>query len=174
MNKRTYYKILNIITLAYLAVITFQQNPLKENYSMMSSSFLGYISIFGLCIFLSLSFIFPTLELSKKHWYLALGPIVGCLFPYTANKGDLLSNIHEVCAYISFGMCVLLMIINIYHFQQKTFHKRKTLLNIFTIILFLDAVLYLETMGVVGLEEFILLSTMVIINDYMYYKNSKQ
>lgn len=169
--------LLTYVNIVYLTVLTFIQNPLKENYSMMTSSLFGYIVVFVQCVLLSLDMGNTISLIKRRNIFLAIGPIVGCLLPYSAYSGDLVSNMHEVLAYVSFGLTIMCTFISINDFKTIDYKKGKIIGEVFVIVLVVDGMLYLSTNGVVGIEEYLLLVTIVVIDciiNHFIYNNLKE
>ena len=158
-----------VINILYLSVMTFILDPLKENYSMLSSSFGGHLAVFLMCVLLSLNLAAVTGRYNRRYVFLAVaGPLIGALFPYTANSGDLLSNLHEVCAYISFSLVNIVCFLNIYRYRMQHTRKGLILMNLFLAVFVIDAFLFMDSMGAVAYEQFILLGVILIISYLIY------
>lgn len=125
--------------------------------------------VFILCILLSINLANTTYLLNKKYTILALiGPIIGCIFPYFKDTGNLLSNIHEICAYISFGIVMFINLSNINRYKVYNYKRGILIERLFIIIFILDGLIYLKLLGVTSIQETILLSTILIIQEYLY------
>ena len=136
---------------------------------MLSSSFGGYLAVFMMCVMLSVCLGTITCKYNRKYLILALaGPLVGALFPYSSGSGDLFSNLHEICAYISFSMVNICCFLNIYRYRLKNLKKGTILMNVYIAVFIIDAFLFLDSMGAVAIEQFILLSTILVISYILY------
>lgn len=174
IKKQKYTTLLFIVTIVYLTVVTFLQDPIKENYSMMTSNLRGYILVFGLCILLCLNLANTTYLLNKRYLFLSFGPIIGCLLPYKAYSGDTISNLHEVCAYIAFFFSLANILINLFKYKIYNSKKADILITIYTLVFFITAYMYFKTAGVVGIEEYLLLTATIIINYVIFVSIIKE
>ena len=169
IRNRKQYGISIIANIIYLLVLTLILDLFKENYSMLSSSFGGYAAVFCMCILLSFNLYTVTGQYNRKYILLAvLGPIIGALFPYTSGRGDLFSNLPEICAYISFSLVNIVCLLNIYKYRLKNERKGRIMMSIFLGIFVIDAFLFMDSMGAVAYEQFILLSTVLIISYLLF------
>lgn len=110
--------IIYLISLIYLIVITFIKDPFTYNYSMMSGNFYGYLFVMGLSILLSLCLYKTSIILKKKNILCLLAPLVASIFPYVEGRGDIFSNIHEVCAYLSLCLILYVTYFNIINYRM--------------------------------------------------------
>ena len=163
------YGISIIINVCYLLILTFAGDPLKENYSMLSSSRGGYLAVMAMCILMGINLYSITRIHNRKYSIAAfLGPLIGALFPYTANSGSLFSNLHEICAYISFSIVNIVCFLNIYRYRLKDLKRGRLYMNIFIFVFVADAFLFMNSMGAVAYEQFILLGTILVISYLIY------
>ena len=167
-NKYLYYFCF-ISCIILLFIFTFIKDPFIYNYSMFSCNIKGHILLFILCFLLGLNLAFTTYLLNKKKTMIAfVAPLIGSVFPYRANSGDLFSNMHEVCAYISFFLTMYITLTNIEKYKTYNFKKAIMIRNIFIFIFIFDGMIYFYFLGVKAIEEFILLLTIVLIHVYFY------
>lgn len=161
--------ILTLTSIIYMLVLTLLKHPFTYNYSMYTNNIKGYLIIFILCIILGLSFSNTTYLLNKRYALLAfLGPIIGCIFPFNISNRNIISNLHEICAYISLFSVLFITYININKYKIYNYRKANILEKLFFIIFILDGLIYLKLLGVTSIQEFILLSTSLIIHLYIY------
>lgn len=161
--------ILTITSILYMLVLSLLKDPFSYNYSMYTSSIKGYLIVFLLCILLGINFVNTTYLLNKRYTLLALlAPIVGGIFPFNINNRGVVSNIHEICAYISLFLVLFITYININKYKIYNYEKANTLEKLFIIIFILDGLIYLKLLGVTSIQEFILLTTSLIIHLYIY------
>ena len=136
---------------------------------MYSCNIKGHIFLFILCFLLGINLADTTYLLNKKKTMIAfVAPLVGTIFPYKAYSGDLFSNMHEICAYISFFLTVYVTLINIEKYKIYDFNKAILIRNIFIFIFMFDGLIYFYFLSVKAIEEFILLLTIVLIDAYLY------
>ncbi len=161
--------ILTLTSIIYMLVLTLLKHPFTYNYSMYTNNIKGYLIIFILCIILGLGFSNTTYLLNKRYALLAfLGPIIGCIFPFNVDNRNIISNLHEICAYISLFSVLFITYININKYKIYNYKKGNILGKLFIIIFILDGLIYLKLLGVTSIQEFILLSTSLIIHLYIY------
>lgn len=154
-----------IVNVAYMLWVTFLIDPIKQNYSMITYTLKGYIIVFILCILLSINISNSTYIHNRKYLCIAvLGPIIGCIFPFKENAGNLLSNIHEICAYISFISVNVITYLNITKYKLINSKKGNILFWVYLWALLIDVLFFLSINGVRGFEETLLLSVIVAIN----------
>lgn len=161
--------IIYLISLIYLIVITFIKDPFTYNYSMMSGNFYGYLFVMGLSILLSLCLYKTSIILKKKNILCLLAPLVASIFPYVEGRGDIFSNMHEVCAYLSLGLILYVSYKNIVNYRYFSLKKSNYCLNILLITIFIDTVYYFDSFRVYSIHELILLSVIIIIHNFIYY-----
>lgn len=161
--------IIYLISLIYLIVITFIKDPFTYNYSMMSGNFYGYLFMMGLSILLGLSLYKTSVVLKKKSILCILAPLVASIFPYVEGRGDIFSNMHEVCAYLSLGLILYVSYKNIVNYRYFSLKKSNYCLNILLITIFIDTVYYFDSFRVYSIHELILLSVIIIIHNFIYY-----
>lgn len=167
INKKL-FGFLVTLDIFYLLVLTFLNDPFKTNYSMMTSSIVGYIMVFILCLLLAISIYISTYKYNKKYALIAfVSMLLSAIFPYNQN-GDIFSNLHEIFGYIAFVTINIVTILNIYKFYLIDSSRGKTIAILYIIILFIDVLLYIETSGTVAIEQLILLSSILLINYYLY------
>ena len=140
--------IIYLISLIYLIVITFIKDPFTYNYSMMSGNFYGYLFVMGLSILLSLCLYKTSIILKKKNILCLLAPLVASIFPYVEGRGDIFSNIHEVCAYLSLGLILYVTYFNIINYRMYSLKKSNYCLKILGITIFIDTVYYFDSFRV--------------------------
>lgn len=163
--------ILTIINIIYLLILTFIKDPFVYNYSMYTDNLKGYILIFILCLLLSINFMNDTYLIDKKKMFVALlAPIVGCIFPYRANTGDILSNLHEICAYVSLGLTLYITFNNLEKYKSHNYKIAKNLELLLIIIFLVDGILYLDNFHVASIHETILLIPILLIHLFIYDK----
>ena len=154
-------------------VLTITKDPFVYNFSMYTNTLKGYIAIFLLCVLLGVNFSNTTYVLNKKYFFIALlGPIIGCVFPFDLANRNIISNLHEVCAYISFFSVMFITYTNINKFKLYDYKKANILEKIFIIVFVLDGLIYLKLFGVTSIQEFILLSVSLLIHLYIYVKTT--
>lgn len=135
---------------------------------MLSDKLTGYLLIWILCILLGINISKVTYKLNKKYFLIALlGPMVAAIFPYKEASGDLLSNLHEISAYISFFVTILMTYFNIENYKFISIKKANLLKISFSFILLITVILFLNSNGVLGYQETLLLSGVLIINQMM-------
>lgn len=161
--------LLNIIYLLYLTIII---NPLKENYSMLTNNIKGYFLILLLCLFLFMNMYISTFFINKKYRYITYFILLGGLFPYYKETSNIFNYLHEIFAYISFISINIITIINIFKFRLKYNKVGQYFAYSYFIVLSIDVILFINTNGVVAIEQFILLFTILIIN-YLMLKVTK-
>ena len=166
--------IIYLISLIYLIVITFIKDPFTYNYSMMSGNFYGYLFVMGLSILLSLCLYKTSIILKKKNILCLLAPLVASIFPYVEGRGDIFSNIHEVCAYLSLGLILYVSYKNIVNYRMFSLKKSNYCLKILGIMIFIDTVYYFDSFRVYSIHELILLSVIILIHLFIYYDVKKQ
>lgn len=163
-NKKI-YRICIFLNLIYLFILTFIKDPTKYNYSMLSSSPLGYIGVWILCVLLSINISVITQKYNKNLILISLiGPILAAIFPYQEGVGDLFSNLHELLAYVSFSIVNIISLLNYYKYSLIYYKKGKNYLILYLFVIGIDLVLYLNSMGALAYQQLILLSTILIIN----------
>lgn len=163
--------LLVIANIVYMLAITFYKDPFIYNFSMYTNTLKGYIVTFLSCILLGINFSNATYVLNKKYFLIALlGPIIGCVFPFDMANRNIISNLHEACAYVSFFSVLFITYININKYKLNNYKKANILEKIFIIVFVLDGLIYLKLFGVTSIQEFILLSTSLLIHLYMYVK----
>lgn len=136
---------------------------------MLADNPKGYLFVFLLCLILGINIYRTSKELKIKKAYLAfVGPLIAAIFPFKENSGDILSNMHEICAYISFGLTIFMTYINIEKYKLYNFKRGRYLNYFYTITLLVTILLYIQSGGVVAYEETLLLSVTVIINEMIY------
>ena len=171
IRNRKIYRILVTVTLILLTVLTFMVDPLRENYSMLSGSTGGYLFVMMLTVLLGAVMAEVTHMLNRRFFFVALfGPLLSAVFPYVQGKGDLYSGLHEILAYVSFAATVFITLLNIWRYSFYDYKRGRVMMTAFIIILFIDAVLFLETMGAVAIEQFILLSAVVSVH-YLLFRS---
>lgn len=141
---------------------------------MMSGNFYGYLFVMGLSILLGLSLYKTSVVLKKKNSLCLLAPLVASIFPYVEGSGDVFSNLHEVCAYLSLGLILYVTYFNIINYRIYSLKKSKYCLNILLITIFIDTVYYFDSFRVYSIHELILLSVIIIIHLFIYYDVKKQ
>lgn len=163
------YRISIILNLIYLFILTFIKDPTTYNYSMLSSTLIGYIGIWILCILLSINISTITYKYNKKLLIISLiGPLLAAIFPYKEGVGDLFSSLHEIMAYISFSIVNIISFLNYYKYQLIYSKKGSNLIIIYLLIFGIDLILFLNSMGALAYEQLILLSTILVINYFVY------
>lgn len=160
--------LITIVNIVYMTILTFSMDPFKENYSMTTCNAGGYIKILLMFILISIDFVVSTKKISNKYLFLSFGPIIGSILPYDELNRNLISEIHVFLAYVGFFFCIVLTLVNIFYFTSYNNKKGNRLLRIFIFILFVDVVYYLNSFGVIAIEQYLILMTMIIINTYMY------
>lgn len=170
-NKKLKY-VLAIVNVVYLTILTFSLDPFKVNYSMTTNNIKGYIVLLVLCILLSIYLYLVTKNISNKYLFLSLGPIIGSVLPYNELNRGIISEFHVLLAYVGFFFVNLLTLINIFYFTSFDNKKGKRLLKIFIFIFVLDVVYYLNSFGVIAIQQYIILMTIIILNTYMEWKSS--
>lgn len=166
--------ILTIINIIYLIILTIFKDPFEYNYSMYTSNLKGYLIVFILCILLGLNFLNDTYLIDKKKTFIALiAPIVGCLFPYRAHTGNLLSNLHEICAYLSLGLTLYIIFNNLEKYKSYNYKVASNLERLLILIFLIDGILYLDNFHVASFHETFLLIPILIIHYYLYSSLSK-
>ena len=166
--------IIYLISLIYLFVATFIKDPFTYNYSMMSGNFYGYLFAMGLSILLSLCLYKTSIILKKKNILCLLAPLVASIFPYVEGRGDVFSNMHEVCAYLSLGLILYVTYFNIINYRMYSLKKSNYCLKILGITIFIDTVYYFDSFRVYSIHELILLSVIILIHLFIYYDVKKQ
>lgn len=163
--------ILTIVNIIYLLILTFIKDPFEYNYSMYTDNIKGYILVFILCILLGINFLNDTYLIDKKKTIIALfAPIIGCVFPYQAHTGNLLSNLHEICAYISLGLTLYITFNNLEKYKSYNYKIASNLEKLLIIIFLVDGILYLDNFHVASIHETILLIPILLIHLYIYDK----
>ncbi len=163
--------ILVIVNVLYMLTITLYKNPFVYNFSMYTNTIKGYILVIILCVLLGINLLNVTYLLNKKYSFIALfGPIIGGLLPFNIDNRDFLSNLHEILAYVSLFSVLFITFTNINKFKLYDYKKANLLEKIFIIIFILDGFIYLKLFGVTSIQEFILLTTSLLIHLYMYLK----
>ncbi len=163
--------LLVIANIVYMLAITLYKDPFIYNFSMYTNTLKGYITIFLLCILLGVNFSNTTYVLNKKYFLIALlGPIIGCIFPFDLANRNIISNLHEVCAYISFFSVLFITYTNINKYKLYDYKKANILEKMFIIVFVLDVLIYLKLFGVTSIQEFILLSVSLLMHLYIYVK----
>ncbi len=163
--------LLVIANIFYMLAITLYKDPFIYNFSMYTNTVGGYIAIFLLCILLSINLANITYLLNRKYLYIAiLGPVIGCIFPFDETNRNILSNLHEICAYISLFFVLFITFINIYKYKAYNFKKANIIEKLFIMVFLVDGIIYLNSFGVTSIQEFILLTTSLLIHLYMYLK----
>ena len=165
--------IIYLISLIYLIVITFIKDPFTYNYSMMSGNFYGYLFVMSLSILLGLS-LYKTSAVLKKSILCLLAPLVASIFPYVEGRGDILSNLHEVCAYLSLGLILYVTYFNIINYRMYSLKKSNYCLKILGITIFIDTIYYFDSFRVYSIHELIILSVIILIHLFIYYDVKKQ
>ncbi len=169
IKNKTITILLTIINIIYMLVLTCLKDPFIYNFSMYTSTLKGYLIVFVLCILLGINFANTTYKLNRKYLLIALlGPIVGCVFPFDSLNRNLISNLHELCAYISFFSLMFISYANINKFKLYAYKKAKILERIFIVVFIADGLIYLKLFGVTSIQEFILLSASLLIHLYMF------
>ena len=166
--------IIYLISLIYLIVITFIKDPFTYNYSMMSGNFYGYLFVMGLSILLGLSLYKTSIIQKKKNILCLLAPLVASIFPYVEGSGDIFSNLHEVCAYLSLGLILYVTYFNIINYRIYSLKKSNYCLNILLFTVLIDTVYYFDSFRVYSIHELILLSVIILIHLFIYYDVKKQ
>ena len=169
LKNRSLYRTLIIVTVILLFVMTFMCDPLKENYSMLSSDPKGHLLVLVLTVLLGFDIANVTYIMNRRFFPIALsGPLLSAVFPYTAGSGDMFSGLHEILAYVSFAVTVMMTFLNLWKYSFYDQARGRKLMQVFMVILTVDAFMFMETMGAVAIEQFILLSTVVLIHYYLY------
>ena len=140
---------------------------------MMSGDFCGYLFVMGLSIVLGLS-LYKTSAVLKKSILCLLAPLVASIFPYVEGRGDILSNLHEVCAYLSLGLILYVTYFNIINYRMYSLKKSNYCLKILGITIFIDTIYYFDSFRVYSIHELILLSVIILIHLFIYYDVKKQ
>ncbi len=154
-----------------MLTITLYKNPFVYNFSMYTNTIKGYILVIILCVLLGINLLNVTYLLNKKYSFIAFfGPIIGGLLPFNIDNRDFLSNLHEILAYMSLFSVLFITFTNINKFKLYDYKKANLLEKIFIIIFILDGFIYLKLFGVTSIQEFILLTTSLLIHLYMYLK----
>ncbi len=167
-NKLFHYFIF-ILCIVLLFIFTFIKNPFIYNYSMYSGNIKGHICLIILCLLLGINLAETTYLFDKKKAIVAfIAPLIGSIFPYRAYSGDLFSNMHEICAYVSFFLTMYITLMNIEKYKTYNFKKAILIRNIFIFIFLFDGMIYLYFLGVKAIEEFILLVPIILIHNYFY------
>lgn len=157
-----------IFTLSYLFIITFLNDPLNFNYSMISNTFSGYLLVLGLSCFLGLAF-YKTSHILKNNNLLCLfSPLLASIFPYVRGSNDLFSVLHEIMAYFSFGLILYISYQNISAYRFYNLKKANCYYKFLIIVLFLDLIYYFDSFKVNSLHEFILLTAITLIHFFIY------
>lgn len=173
IKNKTISSLITIANILYMLAITLYKDPFTYNFSMYTNTLKGYIAIFVLCILLSLNLANTTYLLNKKYVNLAiLGPIIGCIFPFDELNRNAISNLHEICAYISLFLVLFITFNNINKFKMYNYKKANIIEKLFILIFLIDGIIYLNSFGVTSIQEFILLSVSLIIHSYLYLKTS--
>lgn len=171
IKNKTASILLTITNIIYMFVLTCLKDPFVYNFSMYTNTIRGYLSIFILCILLGVNLANTTYVFNKKYLLIALlGSIIGCIFPFDSANRNLVSNLHELCAYVSFFSVLFITYTNINKFKLYNYKKANILEKIFIIVFVLDGLIYLKLFGVTSAQELILLSTSLLIHLYMYVK----
>lgn len=172
MIKNKYISILlTVLNVVYLLILTFINDPFEYNYSMYTSTIKGYILVFGLCILLGINFLNDTYLIDKKKSIIALlAPIVGCIFPYRAHVGDILSNLHEIFAYLSLGLTLYITFNNLEKYKSYNYKIAKNLETLLIVIFLIDGILYFDNFHVASIHETILLIPILLIHLYCLLK----
>ncbi len=167
--------ILTITSIIYMLVLTLLEDPFVYNFSMYTSTIKGYLIVLLLGLLLSMCFANTTYLLNKKYIALSfLAPIIGCVFPFYVDNRNLISNLHEICAYISLFSVLFITFVNINKYKIYNYKIGNILEKLFIIIFILDGLIYLKLLGVTSIQEFILLATSLLIHLYMYVHIIKQ
>ena len=171
IKNKTASILLTITNIIYMFVLTCLKDPFVYNFSMYTNTIRGYLSIFILCILLGVNLANTTYVFNKKYLLIALlGSIIGCIFPFDLANRNLVSNLHELCAYVSFFSVLFITYTNINKFKLYDYKKANILEKVFIIVFVLDGLIYLKLFGVTSIQEFVLLSTSLLIHLYMYLK----
>ncbi len=165
---------LAIINIVFIIILTFYKDPLIYNYSMFSKEVKGHLILIVFCLILGINLANTTFLLDKNKTLLALiSPLIASIFPYR-NNGDLSSNLHEICAYISFGLVMFITLNNISKYKTYNYKKASIIEEIFIFVFILDGLIYLKLLGVTSIQEFILLTMIIIIHLYLYVELMKK
>ena len=157
-----------------MMILILLSNDININFSILTDNLIGYILVLILCVLLSINLYISTKTINKKYILLSIiGPIIGGVLPYYQNSNSFISGLHEIFTYISFTVVNIITILNIYKYYLNNRENGKRMFISYITILFLDFILYLKTEGVIAIEEFILLSTILILN-YLIYKSIKE
>lgn len=167
INNKKIKIILLVVNIVYLTILTFSLDTFKENYSMITYYPKGYIIVVLLCILMSFSLLICTKSICNKYLFMTFGPIIGSLLPYNEMNRGLIGESHVILAYIGFAFVNIITIINIYYYKTYNQKKGSNYLKIFIIVFFADCIYYLNCLGVIAIHEYILLSTIIIINTLM-------
>ena len=151
-----------------MTILTFSIDPFNENYSMTTWNIGGYLKILLMFILVSVDLYISAKRISNKYLYFSFGPIIGSILPYNELNRGLISETHVFLAYVGFFFVIALTLINIFYFTSYNNKKGNLLLKIFVFILFVDILYYLHSFGVIAIEQYIILITVIIINTYMY------
>lgn len=139
---------------------------------MLTNNIKGYFFILLLCLFLFINMYILTFYINKKYRYMTYFILLGGLFPYYKETSSIFNFLHEIFAYISFISINIITIINIFKFRLKYNKVGQYFAYSYFIVLFIDVILFINTNGVVAIEQFILLFTILIIN-YLMLKVAK-
>ena len=131
---------------------------------MMSGSFCGYLFVMSLSILLGLSLYKTSVVLKKKSILCLLAPIFASIFPYVEGRGDVFSNMHEVCAYLSLGLILYVTYFNIINYRLYSLKKSNYCLKILVITIFIDTIYYFDSFRVYSIHELILLSVIILLH----------
>ena len=167
-NKKI-YRISIILNLIYLFILTSIKNPSTYNYSMLSSNLHGYIAVWLLCILLAINISTIIYKYNKNLLIISLiGPLLAAIFPYQEGIGDIFSNLHEILAYVSFAIVNIISFLNYYKYYMINYKKGKNYLILYLCIFGIDLILFLNSMGALAYEQFLLLSTILILNYFVF------
>lgn len=128
----------------------------------------------GLSILLGLSLYKTSVALKKKSILCLLAPLVASIFPYVEGRGDVFSNMHEVCAYLSLGLILYVTYFNIINYRMYSLKKSNYCLKILGITMFIDTIYYFDSFRVYSIHELILLSVIILIHLFIYYDVKKR
>lgn len=158
--------ILNVVAIVLLLIPARHLDLFKENYSTLSLNTQGYLYVLSLGIYFGSILGIETMYINSKKasilMFLAL--IIASIIPHHVPY-NLQGNLHLLCAYLGFGLALSITYLNIYKHL-----KYKKIYYLFMLSIFLAFVIYLKVDMVNTLSEIIAMSTILIVNNYLFNK----